>query len=49
MVLLKKKIGYIEQSDMVDGLSTIKIHKQNIYHDVFAEVEKVAYKLNQLL
>ena len=44
-----KKIGYIEQSDMVDGLSTIKIHKQNIYHDVFAEVEKVAYKLNQLL
>jgi hypothetical protein len=45
----EKKIGYIEQSDMVDGLSTIKIHKQNIYHDVFAEVEKVAYKLNQLL
>ena len=45
----EKKIGYIEQSEMVDGLSTIKIHKQNIYHDVFAEVEKVAYKLNQLL
>ena len=45
----EKKIGYIEQSDMVDGLSTIKVHKQNIYHDVFAEVEKVAYKLNQLL
>jgi len=34
---------------MVEGLSTIKIHKQNTYHDVFAEVEKVAYKLNQLL
>ena len=45
----EKKIGYIEQSDMVDELSTIKVHKQNIYHDVFAEVEKVAYKLNQLL
>ena len=45
----QKKIGYIEQSDMVDGLSTIKIHKQNVYNDVFAEVEKVAYKLNQLI
>ena len=45
----QKKIGYIEQSDMVDGLSTIKINKQNVYNDVFAEVEKVAYKLNQLI
>ena len=45
----QKKIGYIEKSDMVDGLSTIKIHKQNVYNDVFAEVEKVAYKLNQLI
>jgi len=45
----QKKIGYIEQSDMVDGLSTIKIHKQNVYNDVFAEVEKVAYKLDQLI
>ena len=45
----QKKIGYIEQSDMVEGLSTIKIHKQNVYNDVFAEVEKVAYKLNQLI
>ena len=45
----QKKIGYIEQSDMVDGLSKIKINKQNVYNDVFAEVEKVAYKLNQLI
>ena len=45
----QKKIGYIEQSDMVDGLSTIKIHEQNVYNDVFAEVEKVAYKLDQLI
>ena len=45
----QKKIGYIEQSDMVDGLSTIKIHKQNVYNNVFAEVEKVAYKLDQLI
>ena len=34
---------------MVDGLSKIKINKQNVYNDVFAEVEKVAYKLNQLI
>ena len=45
----QKKIGHIDQSDMVDGLSATKIYKQNVYNDVFAEVEKVAYKLNQLI
>lgn len=48
-LIQEKKIGYIEKANMVDGLSTTKIHNQNVYNDVFAEVEKVAYKLNKLL
>jgi hypothetical protein len=34
---------------MVDGLDKIKIISQNMHNDVFAEVEKVAYKLIQEL
>jgi hypothetical protein len=34
---------------MTDGLNKIKIIPQNMHYDVFAEVEKVEYKLIQEL
>jgi hypothetical protein len=34
---------------MVEDLNKIKIMPQNTHYDVFAEVEKVAYKLIQEL
>ena len=46
-LLSNKQVGYIENTEMTDGLNKIKIISQNMYHDVFAEVEKVAYKLIQ--
>jgi hypothetical protein len=46
-LLSNKQVGYIENTQMTDGLNKIKIVSQNMHHDVFAEVEKVAYKLIQ--
>jgi hypothetical protein len=45
--LSNKHVGYIENTEMVNGLNKIKIMPQNTHHDVFAEVEKVAYRLIQ--
>jgi|TARA_B100001093_G_scaffold502764_1_gene556178 mitochondrial fission protein ELM1 len=47
LLLSNKQVGYIENTKMVDGLNKINIIPQNTHHDVFAEVEKVAYKLIQ--
>ena len=33
----------------IDGISTMKLKTQNIYNDVFAEVEKVEYTLKKLI
>lgn len=44
-----KKIGYIKYEKMADGLNKIVLEKQNIYNDVFAEVEKLSYKLEKLI
>jgi mitochondrial fission protein ELM1 len=49
LLLSNKYVGYIENTEMVNGLNKIKIMPQNTHHDVFAEVEKVAFKLIQKL
>ena len=46
-LLVNKQVGYLEYSKMVDGLVKIKMQPQNEHHEVFAEVEKLAYKLIQ--
>ena len=43
------EIGLIEFSNPVDSMSAMKLKTQNIYNDVFAEVEKVEYKLKKLI
>mgnify|MGYP001181223128 CR=1 FL=1 len=42
-------VGHIESSDLVKGMSKMQLKKQNDYNEVFAEVEKLAYKINQLI
>ena len=42
---INKQIGYLEESSLVKDLQQTKIHSQNEHNDVFAEVEKLAYKL----
>jgi mitochondrial fission protein ELM1 len=46
-LLANKQVGYIENIKMADDLNKIKTIPQNLHNDVFAEVEKVAYKLMQ--
>ena len=48
-LLHNKHVGYIEYNEMVKGLNKIKIHMQNPHHEVFAEVEKLAYKIKNKL
>ena len=45
LLINNKQIGYIEKINMAEGLDKIKIQSQNPYHEVFSEVEKVAYQL----
>ena len=44
-LIQNKQVGYLEHSKMVDGLSKITLQQQNEYHEIFSEVEKVAFKL----
>jgi mitochondrial fission protein ELM1 len=48
-LILNKKIGYIKQGTISNGISKMTLNKQNIYNEVFAEVEKVSYELNKLI
>ena len=48
-LIINKKVGYIDCSDLIEGMSKMKICKQNEFNEVFAEVEKVAFKLNKIL
>jgi hypothetical protein len=48
-LLHNKQVGYIEYNKMVRGLNKIKIHMQNPHHEVFAEVEKLVYKIKNKL
>ena len=47
-LLKNKKVGYIDDGDLTDGLKAMKIVKQ---HDrtLYAEVEKLAYKINKYI
>ena len=47
-LLKNKKVGYIDDSDLADGLKAMKIVKQ---HDrtLYAEVEKLAYSINKYI
>jgi mitochondrial fission protein ELM1 len=42
---ISRQIGYLEESSLVADIQKTKIHSQNEHNDVFAEVEKLAYKL----
>ena len=44
-----KKIGFIDCSDITDGMSKMKLQKQNVHNEIYAEVEKISYKLLQLI
>jgi hypothetical protein len=44
-LLVNKQVGYIENILMADGLNKIKIQPQNPHHEIFAEVEKLSFKL----
>jgi mitochondrial fission protein ELM1 len=44
-----KQIGFIDCGDIVKGISKMKLNTQNTYNEVFAEVEKLAFKLNKVL
>lgn len=44
-LLENQQIGYIENSQIVDGLHKIKMIRGNKNYEVFAEVEKVAYQV----
>ena len=46
-LLKNRQVGYLEYSEMVDGLLKISMQQQNEHHEVFAEVEKLSYKLIQ--
>ena len=48
-LISNKKIGYIDCGNIIDGISKMQLYKQNIYNEVFAEVEKVSYQLNKLI
>ena len=44
-LLENKQIGYIENISMSEGLKKIKIQPQNPHYEVFAEVEKLSFRL----
>ena len=44
-LLENENVGYISFDKMADGLTKISLQSQNPHYEVFAEVEKVAYKL----
>ena len=48
-LIANRKIGYVDTSDIINGISKIKLEKQNSYNDVYAEVEKVAFKIRKYL
>ena len=48
-LISSRKIGYVDCDQMIEGISKMKLNKQNVYNETYAEVEKVAYQLNKLL
>ena len=45
LLLSNKQVGYIEKINLTKGLEKIQLQSQNPHHEVFAEVEKVAYQI----
>ena len=48
-LIQNRKIGFIDCSELTKGFYKMKLKKQNIHNDVFAEVEKVAYEIQKEL
>ena len=48
-LIKNRKIGFVDCSELTQGFSKMKLEKQNIHNDVFAEVEKVAYEIQNKL
>ena len=48
-LIKNNEIGLIQFDNIANGISTMKLKEQNKYNDVFAEVEKVEYKLKKLI
>lgn len=48
-LIKNRNIGFIDCSELTKGFSKMKLEKQNIHNDVFAEVEKVAYEIQNKL
>ena len=49
MLIKNRKIGFVDCSELTKGFSKMKLEKQNIHNDVYAEVEKVAYEIQNKL
>ena len=48
-LIANRKIGYVDTSNIINGISKLKLEKQNSYNDVYAEVEKVAFEIRKYL
>ena len=48
-LIANKQIGYIDCSNIIDGISKMQLRKQNKHNQVYAEVEKVAFKITKLI
>tara|TARA_B110000008_G_C16492972_1_gene372888 strand:- start:344 stop:535 length:192 start_codon:yes stop_codon:yes gene_type:complete len=48
-LIADKQIGYIDCNDIINGISKMQLRKQNKHNQVYAEVEKVAFKISKLL
>ena len=48
-LIANKQIGYIDCSNIIDGISKMQLRKQNMHNQVYAEVEKVAFKITKLI
>jgi len=48
-LIQNRKIGFVDCSELTKGFYKMKLKKQNIHNDVFAEVEKVAYEIQNKL
>ena len=48
-LILTRDVGYIESKNMIENLQTYSIKSPIDSHQIYAEVEKVAYKISQLI
>jgi len=48
-LIANRKIGYVDTSNIINGISKLKLEKQNSYNDIYAEVEKVAFEIRKYL